>query len=205
MVATPAVPDAERYTFLVRVPPALELDDDRLFELCQANRELRIERTADGRLSIVPPTGGDAGAYNAALTTELGIWRKLKRTGVVFDSSAGFLLPNGAVRSADAAWVRRERWDAVPPEQRKKFVPLCPDFVVELLSPTDSLTQAQAKMEEYIVNGAQLGWLLDLEHRVAFVYRRGREVERLDDPAELSADPVLPGFVLALGAVLDAV
>lgn len=185
----------------LRVRPARPIDDDALYELCRANRDLRIERTADGELLIMPPTGGETGARNFNLIGKLASWTQRDGTGIGFDSSTGFILPNGAERSPDAAWLARARWDALTPEQRKKFVPLCPDFVLELRPPSDKLDELQEKMEEWIANGAQLGWLLDPSDRRAFVYRPGAPVEELSDPAQLSGDPALPGFVLELEGV----
>lgn len=185
----------------LRVRPARPLDDDALFELCRANRDLTIERTADGELLIMPPTGGETGARNFNLIGQLASWTRRDGTGIGFDSSTGFILPNGAERSPDAAWLSRARWDALSAEQREKFVPLCPDFVLELRSPSDKLTELQEKMEEWIANGARLGWLLDPSDRRAFVYRTDAPVEELSAPAQLSGDPVLPGFVLELEGV----
>lgn len=182
----------------LRVRPARPLDDDALFALCQANRDLKIERTADGELLIMPPTGGETGARNFNLIGQLASWTRRDGTGIGFDSSTGFILPNGAERSPDAAWLSRARWDALSPEQRKKFVPLCPDFVLELRSPSDTLVELQEKMEEWVANGARLGWLLDPSDRRAFVYRPDAPVAELTAPAQLSGDPVLRGFVLEL-------
>ncbi len=179
----------------------LRLSDDELFELCARNRDLRIERTAEGDLIVMSPAGGESSHRNSAINAALWQWAAKDAAGVVFDSSGGFLLPNGAMRSPDAAWVLRSRLDAVPESQRKRFLPLCPDFVVELRSPSDRLADVQAKMEEYRENGARLGWLIDpLEQRV-HVYRPGRSVEVLDHPADASGDPELPGFVLDLRPV----
>lgn len=144
----------------VNLKPVLELTDEQFFQLCQANRDLRFERTATGELIIMPPTGGETGNRNAGLTAQLWIWNEQNKLGIAFDSSTGFKLPNGADRSPDASWLRLERWNALTQEQQTKFIPLCPDFVVELLSPSDSLKVAQEKMREYIDNGVRLGWLI---------------------------------------------
>jgi Uma2 family endonuclease len=141
------------------VRPAVAIGDDALYDLCAANPDLRIERTADGELLIMSPTGGETGARNARLTAQLVAWADRDATGIVFDSSTGFLLPNGAERAPDAAWIRSTRWDALSPEQRKRLVPLCPDFVLELLSPSDRLEEQQERMREYLANGTVLGWL----------------------------------------------
>ena len=195
-VPGPAAADESGLT--LRVRPVLQLTDDQFFELCRLNRDLRIERTAQGGLSIMAPAGGDSSALNAEITTQLGTWAKRDGTGRTFDSSGGFVLPDGAVRSPDAAWVSRARLAALSVEQRTKFLPLCPDFVIELRSPTDSLPALQDKMREYVENGARLGWLVDPLAGQVFVYRPDSPVERLAEPDSVSADPVLPGFRLEM-------
>jgi Uma2 family endonuclease len=175
-----------------------KLTDHEFYEFCQLNRDLRIERTSDGDLVVMPPTGGNTGRINSALTGLLWPWVEADGTGVGFDSSTGFTLPNGAERSPDAAWVKRSRWEALTQEEREEFPPLCPDFVVELRSRTDSLRTLQAKMQEYVANGALLGWLIDPLQKKVYVYRPASEVVCLDDPKTISGDPVLPGFVLDL-------
>lgn len=183
---------------VLRLKPTLNLTEDQFFELCQINDELRIERNAAGELLIMPPAGGGTSHRNADITGQLWAWATRDGTGVVFDSSAGYRLPNGAVRSPDASWVVRERWDRASAEQREKFAPLCPDFVVELRSPSDRLRDLQAKMAEYIANGARLAWLVDPIRRRIEVYRPGAPVEQLHRPDSVAGDPVLPGFVLDL-------
>ena len=187
--------------FPVRVRVATRLSDDELFDLCVQNRELRIERTKEGELIIASPIGSEAGRRNFQLIVALGVWAARDGTGVGFDSSTGFLLPNGAERSPDAAWVRRERWEALTPEQRHKFAPLCPDFVVELRSPSDSLAELHAKMQEYVECGARLAWLIDVDDGRAWVYRPGRHVESIENAKAISGEPELPGFVLELSAL----
>ncbi len=183
---------------VVRLRPVLELTDEQFFQLAGLNRELRLELTAEGELIVMPPTGGETGRRNIRIASRLDLWSEQDGTGIAFDSSTGYVLPNGAKRSPDASWVERARLAALTAEQRRKFLPLCPDFVVELRSPTDRLRDVQAKMEEYLDNGARLGWLLDPEERRVYVYRPGAPVERLDAPQTLSGDPVLPGFTLDL-------
>jgi Uma2 family endonuclease len=187
----------------LRLRPAIEMTGEEFFEFCQLNRDLRIERTAEGDLIIMPPAVATTGARNAEITSQLQLWAKRDRSGVAFDSSTGFTLPNGATRSPDAAWVKRTRRGRLTPEQKEKFLPLCPDFVIELRSPSDPLKLVQSKMREYIANGARLGWLIDPLERRVFVYRPRAAVKRLDHPALLSAAPVLPGFVLALRPVWE--
>jgi Uma2 family endonuclease len=182
----------------LRFRAAVPLSDDELFELCQVNCDLRIERTADGEIWVIPPTGGETGRQNSSLTAQLNRWSELDGSGVSFDSSTGFLLPNGAERSPDAAWVALTRWQALSAEAHAKFPPLCPDFVVELRSRSDELGHLRAKMEEYRVCGARLGWLIDPAERRVHVYRPGAEVETLEAPPTVAGDPALRGFVLDL-------
>jgi Uma2 family endonuclease len=186
---------------VLRLAPVINMSDEQFFELCQLNRDLRLERTSQGDLVIMPPAGGETGRMNFELTGFFGRWVYADGTGVGFDSSTGFTLANGATRSPDLAWVRRERWKALTPEQRRQFPPLCPDFVLELRSPSDVLATVQAKMHEYLDNGAQLGWLIDPIDKKVYIYRPKASVECFDSPQTISGDPVLPGFVLELGRV----
>lgn len=179
------------------------VNDDEFFEFCMRHKDLRIERTSEGDLLIMTPTGGTTGRRNANLNMNVGIWAEKDGTGVVFDSSTNFKLPNGSVRSPDVSWVRGERWDALTSDEQEVFPPLCPDFVIELRSRTDSLAALKRKMEEYLANGAQLGWLIDPKSRCVFVYRLGQTVERLDDPQTIAGDPLLPGFVLDVTRLWD--
>ena len=194
-------------TATITLPPTLklhlELTDEQFFLLCQHNRELRFERTAKGEILIMPPTGGETGNRNADLTFQLQAWSRQNNLGKAFDSSTGFKLPNGANRSPDASWVKRDRWFALTPEQRKKFLPLCPDFVVELRSPSDALKETQEKMQEYIDNGARLGWLIDPQTRRVEIYRPNQDVEILENPATVPGEDVLPGFVLDLNGIIS--
>ncbi len=184
----------------MRIRPARPIDDDELFELCAQNRDLRIERTAEGELIIMPPTGGETGNINFKLIAKLGAWVERDGTGVGFDSSTGFILPNGAERAPDAAWVTRARWEALAPEQRRKFPPLVPDFVLELRSPSDRIADVKEKMEEYVAQGVRLAWLVDAEDRSVHVHRPDQPVEVVRDVVR--GDPVLPGFELRLDDVL---
>lgn len=182
----------------LRLKPVVELTDDQFYELCQLNRELRLERTAEGRIIVMPPTGWETGDRNSEINYQFRHWAKQDHEGVATDSSTGFILPNGADRSPDAAWVRRERLTQLTAEQKRKFLPLCPDFVIELRSPNDRLDDLKAKMEEYIANGAGLGWLIDPEAQRVYIYRPNAEAEVLENPPEVSGDPELAGFVLDL-------
>ncbi|MBI3325116.1 MAG: Uma2 family endonuclease [Nitrospinae bacterium] len=195
---TKVLPETEQAPLILRLQPVIKLTNDQLFELCQINEDLWIERTAEGDLVIMPPEGGETNNRSITLITWLTQWAWQDGTGVTFGSSGGFLLPNGAMRAPDAAWVLRSRLAPLTAEQKQKFLPLCPDFVVEIRSPSDRLSMTQAKMQEYMDNGARLGWLIDSASRVVYVYRPNQPVERLEHPATLAGDPVLPGFVLDL-------
>lgn len=183
---------------IVHLQPVLELSDDQLYEFAQLNRELRIERNAQGELIIMPPTGGETGQRNAEITMQLRLWAKRDGSGATFDSSTGFRLPNGAVRSPDASWIKQSRLAGLSDDDKKKFIPLCPDFVIELRSETDSLSVLQEKMQEYLDNGSQLGLLIDPEQKRVYVYRPEVEVEELENPETVSGDPLLASFVLDL-------
>jgi len=183
---------------VVQLQPVLNLSDEQLFDICLVNRDLRIERNEYGELIIMPPTGSDTSDRNSEINMQLRNWAKRDGIGKVFDSSGGFRLPNGAVRSPDTAWLRLSKWNALTADQRKKFAPLCPDFVVELLSSTDSLTVVQEKMQEYLDNGAEMGLLVDPEQKRVHIYRPDQEVQIFDDPKTVACDPVLPGFALNL-------
>lgn len=173
-----------------------KLTEEQFMQLCQENPELRLELTAQQELVIMAPAGSESGWRSGEVFYSLTAWAKKDGTGLSFDSSTGFTLPNGAVRSPDASWVRREKWNALTKEQREKFAPVCPDFVAELRSQADSLSDLHEKMREYIDNGARLGWLIDPLDKRVYIYRPGQPVETLDNPTALSGDPVLPGFVL---------
>ncbi|HLO48434.1 MAG TPA: Uma2 family endonuclease [Kamptonema sp.] len=194
--------NAETITLTTPLELNIELTDEQFFQLCQNNRELQFERTATGELIIMPPTGSDTSNRNIDLSYQLQGWSRQNNLGKAFDSSGGFKLPNGAERSPDASWVRIERWNALTSEQQGKFAPLCPDFVVELPSPSDSLEKLRSKMREYIENGARLGWLIDRQNRRVEIYRPNQEVEIISSPTHLSGEDILPGFVLDLQHIL---
>ncbi|HEX7174670.1 MAG TPA: Uma2 family endonuclease [Pyrinomonadaceae bacterium] len=184
-------------------PPLRRLSDDEFFDFCMANKDLRIELTSAGDLIIMPPTGGKTGIRNFELIGYFWAWTNKDGTGRGFDSSTVFSLPNGAKRSPDLSWVKKERWESLTEKEREKFSPICPDFVVELRSPSDSLRHLQQKMEEYIANGAQLGWLIDPFERKVHVYRPQANVEVLDDPETVPGEPLLPGFTLDVRALFE--
>jgi Uma2 family endonuclease len=175
---------------------------DDFWRLCLANPELRLERDASGELIVMPPAGMDSGQRNAGITGQLWNWNQRTKLGVVVDSSAGFTLPNTAIRGPDACWMTVERWETLPVDERRRFSRICPDFVVELSSPSDDLSELEAKMEEYISQGVRLGWLIDPRSGTVAIYRTGRPMERLSRPATLSGEDVLPGFVLDLKGIL---
>jgi len=187
----------------IRLPKMpLTVTPELFAAIAAENPDLRLERTASGKLIVNPPTGGVSGKRNFSITGQLFLWcEKYESLGEGFDSSTGFKLPNGATRAPDASWVSRDRWDALTQNEQEGFVPLCPDFVVELRSKTDSLGDVRDKMQEYMDNGARLGWLIDPQNKRVEVYRLGQEVEVLKEPKELSGEEVLPGFVLPRGRI----
>ncbi|WP_250125822.1 Uma2 family endonuclease [Chroococcidiopsis sp. CCMEE 29] len=180
-----------------------ELTDEQFEQIAATNQNLRLERTAKGELVIMPPTGGETGERNLDVEGQLWLWNRQTRLGRAFNSSTGFKLPNGATRSPDASWVTQARWNALTPQQRKKFPPLCPDFVVELLSEPDEIEETQAKMQEYLDNGIRLGWLIDPKTQQVEIYRSDRAIEVLQSPTTLSGEDVLPGFILDLQLIFS--
>ena len=179
------------------------LTPDQFFRLCGDNPDLRLELTARKEIIIMPPFDSESGRRNLKILQQLGSWADTDGTGYAFCTDSGFTLPNGAVRGPDAAWIRRETWEELSREKREKFAPVCPDFVIELRSPSDSVSELQEKMREYIANGASLGWLIDPFDCCVFIYRPGLEPERLERPLSVSGDPPLPGFVLNLPDILQ--
>ncbi len=182
-------------------PAFLPMTLEQFYEFCKANPNLRIERTAQGNVVIMSPAFSDTGNRNSKINAQLSNWAEEDGTGETFDSSAGFTLPNGATRSPDASWIRLERWNQLSNEQKASFAPICPDFVIELRSASDQLSTLQDKMQEYIENGALLGWLIDRLNRVVYIYRPNQPVETVDNPETVSGDPVLPGFVLKMAKI----
>ncbi|NEO04375.1 Uma2 family endonuclease [Moorena sp. SIO3I8] len=180
----------------INIPPTFKVTEKQFQILATANREKRLERTANGELIVRPPTGGNTGKRNAQLSAQFVIWNNQTKLGVVFDSSCAFRLPNGAERSPDVSWVKIERWNQLTPEQQDTFPPLCPDFVLELRSRTDTMESLRQKMQEYLDNGISLGWLIDPKNRIVEIYKPQQEVKVLNSPKTLSAEEVLPGFSL---------
>lgn len=179
----------------------LHLSADEFYELCQQSRDRKFERRADGTTELMSLTGGESERRNSRLTSRIDRWAENTGLSVVFDSSTGFRLPNGAVRSPDAAWVRQEAWDGLTPEQHRKHLPLCPDFAVELLSETDSMSDTVIQMQEYLESGLRLGWLIDPKTETARVFRANGSVEVKTFADTLSGEEVLPGFVFALSTL----
>ena len=207
-VLTDAIPAQARdeasdavHCFPLRIRPLGLLSDHRFYEFCRLNSDLNIERTANGDLLIMAPASFRTSHINLRIVTQLARWAERDGTGVATESSGGFILANSAVRAPDAAWTRNDRLDTVPQEQQDRFLPLCPDFAIELLSPGDALGSAQAKMNEYLENGLRLGWLIDPFARRVYVYRPDVDVQVLDDPDGVDGAPVLPGFRLHLSRI----
>ena len=184
--------------FTLTLKPLLKLNDQEFEQLCHLNPDVQFERNSNGALIIMPPTGGETGRQNSELTADFVVWNRAAKLGVVFDSSTCFRLPNGALRSPDVAWISQMRWEQLAPAQQAKFPPLCPDFVLELRSPSDDLPQIQAKLREYLENGARLGWLLNPQDRQVEIYRADGSVEVLTAPSLLLGETLMPGFELSL-------
>ncbi len=188
-------------TVPINIPKTLRVNDEQFLDFVKANPELRLERTATGELIAMSPTGSEIGHYNSELNGDLVVWNRQQRLGKVFDSSSGFRLPNGAIRSPDVAWVAQARWDALTTDQQQGFAPLCPDFVIQLMSKTDVLEDIQQKMAEYLDNGCRLGWLINPKTRTVEIYRPQQAVATLSFDQRLSGDNVLPGFELVLANI----
>ncbi|MGF1478342.1 MAG: Uma2 family endonuclease [Cyanophyceae cyanobacterium] len=188
--------------FAINFNPVTMLDDEKFYQLCRANPDVKFERNHRGELIIMSPTGGETGNRNVEIAADFVIWNRQTMLGKVFDSSTCFKLPNGANRSPNVSWIEQERWDALTPEQKEKFSPIAPDFVLELMSPSDSLSEIQEKMKEYLANGVRLGWLINPQARSVEIYRQG-EVKVLSSPKTLSGEEVLPEFVLNLQIVWE--
>lgn len=185
----------------IKIPTTFKVTEEQFQLLATANRDLRLEQTADGKLIIMPPTGGNTGKSNAQLSAQFVIWNNQTKLGEVFDSSTAFRLPNGATRSPDVSWVKIERWNQLTPEQQDIFPPLCPDFVVELRSRTDTMESLREKMQEYLDNGIRLGWLIDPKNKIVEIYQPQQIVKVLNSPKTLSGENVLLGFSLNLEMV----
>ncbi|MEA5554519.1 Uma2 family endonuclease [Anabaena cylindrica UHCC 0172] len=185
----------------VNLNPIITLTDNQFYQLCRENPDVKFERNAEGELLIMSPTGGETGKCNSEINADFVIWNRKTKLGVCFDSSTCFKLPNGANRSPDVAWIKKDRWDALTQEEQAKFPPIAPDFILELMSPSDSLQEVQKKMQEYINNGVKLGWLINSKIRQVEIYRFHKPVEILESPIELFGEDILPGFILNLQTV----
>ncbi|MEA5509091.1 Uma2 family endonuclease [Crocosphaera sp. UHCC 0190] len=192
--ATPA-------SMMIDIPWIMPMTEEQFYEFCLANRDLRIERNSSGEVIVMAPAFSDTGNRNFNIAAQLWNWSELDGTGLGFDSSAGFTLPNGATRSPDAAWIKLERWNALTEKQKASFAPICPDFVIELRSASDTVSSLQKKMEEYIANGTLLGWLIDRQNRTVYIYRPNQESEILNDPQTVSGEPELLGFELVMAKI----
>ncbi|MBW4534161.1 MAG: Uma2 family endonuclease [Pleurocapsa minor HA4230-MV1] len=179
----------------------IDISDEQFYQLCTQNPETQFERNCNGEILIMPPTGGETGRRNTNLIVQLAIWNQQTKLGEVFDSSTGYKLPNGANRSPDVSWIQQKRWDGLTSEQKEKFIPLAPDFVLELMSPTDYLVNIQAKMKEYLENEVKLGWLINPQAKQVEIYRLGQQAQLLDSPRLISGEDILPGFVLDLAGI----
>jgi Uma2 family endonuclease len=189
----------------ISVPKGFRVTPEQFEQLASAEQVARMELTKDGELIIMSPTGGEAGRKNFNLYLDLGNWNRQMKLGEAFDSSTVFVLPNGARRSPDISWIKLERWNQLTQVQQDGFPPLAPDFVIELVSPSDLKNQRyedlQGKMQEYIDNGVQLGWLIEPAAQTVEIYRPGKQVEVLNKPQTLLGESVLPGFILDLGEI----
>ncbi|OUL18318.1 hypothetical protein BV372_34275 [Nostoc sp. T09] len=181
----------------------IKLTSEEFYQLCQDNPDLKLERNAAGELIIMPSTGGETGKRNVNLIFQLAQWNEQNQLGEVFDSSTGFTLPNGADRSPDVSWVEKSRWNSLTQEQREKFIPLCPDFVIEILSPSDRLQKVQEKMQEYLENGCRLGLLINRKKQELEIYRPHQKVEILKAPQTFAAEDVLPRFILDMQKIWE--
>lgn len=188
-------------TITLNLKPLFTLDDEAFEQLCHHNPEMRLERASTGELVAMVPVGSESGYFNLNLSGQLWLWNQQSQLGVAFDSSAGFTLPNRAIRSPDASWIYQARWDQLTSQQKRKFAPICPDFVLELMSPSDDLAAIQGKLEEYRENGAGLGWLIDPESQQVHIYRSNQPTQILEHPNTLSGEEVLPGFTMSLVAI----
>lgn len=187
----------------VRLRPQVPMTDDELLRFCAANDDLRIERDRNGELIVMTPAGGKTGKKNSDIIIDLGIWNRQGNRGIVFESNTGFTLPDGSMLSPDAAWIERSRWETLSDHDQERFVPICPDFIIELRSPCDGLPELKAKMEQWIANGAQLAWLIDPIEQEVSVYRRGQTPEVHHHPTSVQGDGVLAGFELVMARIWE--
>lgn len=191
------------YPFPLHLTLKENMTDEELFLFCEANKHLRLERDENKQIVIMPPTGGETGSQHAEITYAVTHWNKQTKRGKTFDSSTGFLLPDGSMRSPDVSWVSLQKWSALSEKERKRFLPFAPDFIVEVLSPSDNLLPAQEKMHKWIQNGVKLAWLVVPEQQIVFIYRADGTVDKVEGfDKELAGEEVLPGFVFGLSVLL---
>ena len=188
-------------TYTINFDIVAKINDEQFSQLCRDNPELKLERNQKGEIIVMSPTGGETGKKNADLIIDFGIWNRRKKIGQIFDSSTCFQFPDGSNRSPDVAYIKQERWEKLIPEERETFPPIAPDFVLELMSKTDSLKRLQEKMQEYRDNGVKLGWLINPMKNQVEIYRQGQEKEVLDEPKTLSGEDILPEFILDLSTI----
>jgi Uma2 family endonuclease len=186
---------------MIELPWIVSMTEEQFYQFCLANRDLRIERNSSGKVIVMPPAFSDTGNRNFNIAVQLGSWAERDGTGLGFDSSAGFTLPNGATRSPDAAWIKLVRWNQLTEKQKASFAPICPDFVIELRSASDTISSLQTKMVEYLANGTLLGWLIDRKNRQVYIYRPDQEPVILNDPQRVNGNPELPGFELVMAKI----
>lgn len=190
--------------YLIKTKSIGGLSEEQFFQFCQENSSLKFERNTQGEIIIMTPTGSETGWFNSCLTTELSIWNKKNKAGFVFDSNTGFTLPNGSVRSPDAAFIKNDKWLSLSKEDRKKFAHVCPDFVIELLSETDNIKELKEKMKEWIANGCALAWLIDPNERITYIYRYDIEPHTISFNTKLNGEEILPGFLINLIDIFDS-
>ena len=186
---------------MIDLPWIVPMTEEQFYQFCLANRDLRIERNSSGEVIVMPPAFSDTGNRNFNIAAQLWNWTEREGTGLGFDSSTGFTLPNGATRSPDAAWIKLARWNQLTEKQKASFAPICPDFVIELRSKSDTVASLQKKMAEYLANGTILGWLIDRQNRQVHIYRPDQEPVILNDPQRVNGKPELPGFELVMAKI----
>jgi Uma2 family endonuclease len=185
----------------LRFRPTKPMNDDELMRFCAANDFLRVERDANGEILVMTPAGTKTSRMNSRITRLLDEWAEQDGRGIAVDSNGGFTLPDGSVRAADAAWVARNRWDALSDADQARFAPICPDFIIELRSPSDNLADLIKKMEQWIANGVQLGWLIDPESQTVSIYRPNEQPETLTHPTSIQGHGIMAGFELVMDRI----
>ena len=185
----------------LRIRPSVPMTDDELLQFCAKNDMVAIERESDGDIVVMSPSGSETSGSNSEINLELGLWNRRAGHGIVFESNAGFSLPDGSMRSPDASWLPLSKWNALSRVDKRRYAPVCPEFVIEMRSPSDSLNELQRKMEMWIRNGALLAWLIDPQEKAVTIYRPGQKPERLDTISQVSGEGPVAGFVLPLDRI----